>query len=176
MGCSSLKVLNIFVMILVLFNVASTLYYNISFVKEGNLDAFIYGKDFKNKPCGLMNGKQQFKLSLPFIPKAIFSNAKNISFCVSQCPKWVKNTTELLIEGGYGHLFEFHNNVTSKFLCGTIPNSNGFYQLQGGRCKKEFEDSYVQRLTYSYKVGCLVNSFSCWDILWKQFIVNYSCV
>jgi len=151
MGCSSLKVLNICVMILVLFNVASTLYYNISFVKEGNLDAFIYGKDFKNKPCGLMDGKQQFKLSLPFIPKAIFSYAKNMSFCVSQCPKWVKNTTELLIEGGYGHLFEFHSNVTSKFLCGTIPNSNGFYRLQGGRCKKEFEDSYVQRYTYSYK-------------------------
>ena len=153
MGCSILKVLNTCFIILAVLNVTSILYYNISSVSEGKLKTFIYGKDFKNKPCGLMDGKQQFQINLPYKPSAHWTDAQYMSFCVPRCPGYIGNTTRLLIEGGYGHLFEFHRNEISKFLCGTLPGSISSYSLQGGRCKKVGE-FYIPQLTYYYKVSC----------------------
>ena len=113
---------------------------DICIVKLGGLDSFIYGKDFKNKSCDLVEGKQHFEMKIPYKPKSYhlnragsnllqFFKLPELSVCVSKCP-YHTNTTDLLLDSGYGRLFDTNGD----FICGKLPDYVGPYQLQGGRC------------------------------------------
>ena len=132
----------------------------------GGLGALTHGKDFENSPCSSLEGDERFQVKIPYKPKSYLLNKQSgklleflklpeLSVCVAECP-YQEKTTKMLIENGYGSLFDFEGG----FVCGKLPKHIGPYKLVGGRCyptgTSEVHFSTGEAVFYNENVSCFV--------------------